>query len=603
MARNRNRDNFLIRDAKRVLDMIVEDNSDISDLSDGEESDDTIDYEPNASDGSSEESDPDDNADATEDVQAAPTKQRVAPNLKWKQSDVFIAEVEDYEEPESTFHDRVDVWSTFDYVKQYIDYEQFELLSTCTNIQTTLTNTRGLNTTPEEIQRFFGICLMMSCLGYPAIRMYWQKSFRVPVIADIMTRDRFFKIRGSLKVVVDADVSADTKLNDKFWKVRPLIDSVLKGCRAQPRSEHVAIDEQMIPFTGACPSKQYVPNKPNPVGLKNFVLANPQGLVLDFVIYQNSQQFQVGAVPNEYRIGIGGSVIVHLCETLSTGSRLFCDRYFTSLGLIQYLHEKKIYVTGTVMKNRISAPMKLVIDEKALAKRGRGSSNMVVQGDSKACVVTWFDNKPITLASSCFGIEPQEVCRRWSKKDKQYIEISRPSVVQEYNTNMGGVDLMDRMISFYRLKARTRKWTIRTIMHMFDLSVANAWILYKKDKVENRATRNDTMQFLEYRMDIAEHFMSTPDKKAVPDDSEENLGSDSDDEVQPVKRTKTVPVPSLPRRKSEAKHLPESVEMKNAMRCRREGCSGKSRIRCTSCKVFLCLTSVRNCYAGFHSGQ
>lgn len=110
----------------------------------------------------------------------------------------------------------------------------------------------------------------------------------MPLIADTMPRDRFFKIRRSIKVVIDADVSDATKQADKFWKVRPLIDSVLNGCRSQTRSREVAVNEQMIPFTGACPSKLKAPNKPNPVGLKNFVMASPRGFVLDFVIYQNA---------------------------------------------------------------------------------------------------------------------------------------------------------------------------------------------------------------------------------------------------------------------------------------------------------------------------
>jgi hypothetical protein len=37
--------------------------------------------------------------------------------------------------------------------------------------------------------------------------------------------------------------------------------------------KHLSVDEQMIPFCGTTSLKQYVKNRPNPEGIKNFVLA------------------------------------------------------------------------------------------------------------------------------------------------------------------------------------------------------------------------------------------------------------------------------------------------------------------------------------------
>jgi len=69
----------------------------------------------------------------------------------------------------------------------------------------------------------------------------------------MMTRDRYFKIRSSLKVVIDTDVSDDVKKDDSLWKVRPIIERVRAGSLKQARPADISIDEQTIPFTVFAP--------------------------------------------------------------------------------------------------------------------------------------------------------------------------------------------------------------------------------------------------------------------------------------------------------------------------------------------------------------
>ncbi|KAL3209716.1 hypothetical protein MRX96_052316 [Rhipicephalus microplus] len=143
---------------------------------------------------------------------------------------------------------------------------------------------------------------------------------------------------------------------------------------------------------------------------------------------------------------------------------------------------------------------------------------MWVRNDDKQVVVRWYDNKLVTLMSSLHGKEPQDTCRRWCAKEKRHIDVPRPHIVQAYNANMGGVDMADRMLSFYRMKARVKKWTIRCIFHLFDIALCNAWILYMQDMSSLRKQKKDILKFLDFRMSVADVLVAQMSQLSSDDD-------------------------------------------------------------------------------------
>ena len=84
----------------------------------------------------------------------------------------------------------------------------------------------------------------------------------------------------------------------------------------------------MIPFTGKVELKQYVPNKPNPDGIKNWVLASSTGLVLDFEISQGKDRLlrQLDLEHRANNPGMCECVVIHLCNDLQTNSDVYFDR-------------------------------------------------------------------------------------------------------------------------------------------------------------------------------------------------------------------------------------------------------------------------------------
>ena len=76
---------------------------------------------------------------------------------------------------------------------------------------------------------------------------------------------------------------------------------------------------------------------------------------------------------------------------------------------------------------------------------------------------------------------PVSVVRRWNKATKAFIDVQRPHIVDVYNRNMGGVDLLDSLTAKYKFPVKARRWYIYIFWHTITLAVVNAWLLYKRD--------------------------------------------------------------------------------------------------------------------------
>lgn len=91
----------------------------------------------------------------------------------------------------------------------------------------------------------------------------------------------------------------------------------------------------------------------------------------------------------------------------------------------------------------------------------------------------WLDKKSVVMASNLLSIGECDSVRRWNAATKSHIQVPRPEVIKEYNSTMGGVDLYTRLIHFYRIKIKSKKWSLRLIFHAVDMAVTNSWLEYK----------------------------------------------------------------------------------------------------------------------------
>ncbi|KAG5895400.1 hypothetical protein JTB14_029412 [Gonioctena quinquepunctata] len=62
----------------------------------------------------------------------------------------------------------------------------------------------------------------------------------------------------------------------------------------------------------------------------------------------------------------------------------------------------------------------------------------------------WVDNSTVTVASTCYSIQPFTNVKRYSKQEEKVVQFPQPNLSQKYNVSMGGSDLIDQNVPRYQ---------------------------------------------------------------------------------------------------------------------------------------------------------
>ena len=145
-----------------------------------------------------------------------------------------------------------------------------------------------------------------------------------------------------------------------------------------------------------------------------------------------------------------------------------------------------------------------MLSEKDLKKKGRGFFDYVVEANSGVTSLRWFDNGLVQLVSNYVGNDLASQARRWSKKKGRFIHIERPSMVVEYNSHMGGVDLCDMLLSLYRIRHRSTKYYMHIVFYCIGVAVVNGWLLYRRHMDQKNVPAKKQLSLLKFQTDLGE---------------------------------------------------------------------------------------------------
>ena len=427
-------------------------------------------------------------------------------------------------------------------------------------------------TTPEELKAYLGMNFVMGYHVLPSLRDYWctDSDMRVGYVAEVMTYERFVDIRANLHFSDNSkQLPRENPNHDRASKIRPIIDHFNSAFLAAVEpEEHQSIDEHMIKFKGHNIMKQYVKNKPVRWGFKMWArCASKSGYLYEFDFYTGKKQ--------ETEFGLGESVVLQLSDKLKgTVSKLYFDNFFTSVKLMQVLLDDKILACGTVRSNRKYLPTNLKKDK----DMKRGDSDFREANGIYA--LKWMDNKSVLLLSTITDPRETAFTERREKAKKEKTKVTCPTLVGDYNTYMGGVDLMDQKKVSYEVDRRSRiKYYLRPFHDILDIAINNAYILYQK---LNPGTK---IKSLDFRRSVARGLVGTFTSR------KHGLHSYTS-----KKRCTDSPAGGLP-----VSHLPEMTESRKRCKfCSTNGRENRTNVICKTCGIHLCFTAGRNCYAEYH---
>jgi hypothetical protein len=249
---------------------------------------------------------------------------------------------------------------------------------------------------------------------------------------------------------------------------------------------------------------------------------------------------------------------------------------------------------------------------------------LVCEEEGRVCLIAWYDKKPVHLLTT---LNTKKFCVARKVKDTgqgyKQIRVRAPSVLRLYNQGMGGTDLCDQNLSYYRNAMRSSKWQIRIFCHFVLLIGFNAHVLFKAHFKLTRGQRGFRLKsFLEEvarglcgrgrgiveltRMEVDEDTPVASTRRA----------RDGKDEEGPVHKYMRLPQ-ALALQSSLTDHHPQKWSSRAEVedeegnitiedqRPRCKMCATKTSYSCECCKVGLCLDAPRHsalsCWKIYHS--
>ena len=236
---------------------------------------------------------------------------------------------------------------------------------------------------------------------------------------------------------------------DKIHKISSFLNYLIEKWQENfYPSKDICVDETIIPFRGFFSFKVFLRNKPNPVGIFMYSLADSLSFyMLKVEIFQGISEHETNKYkPNDRNFAIVNRLIE---KYIDKGHIVYMDNYYTTVKLADYLYQRNTGCVGTLRFNRTG--------EKGLEKNmARKEVRTLYNKEFPHVLLTiWYDSIIVQAISNCFHID--NVLYKLSQRGHGWKQS--PLVFKEYNRKSRAIDKNNQLITYMKFpNGRTYKW-------------------------------------------------------------------------------------------------------------------------------------------------
>jgi len=496
-----------------------------------------------------------------------------------------------------------------DFVKLFIDDDFISLLVRETNrYGETKVNADNLKqhscmkkwqpTTLDEMKVFIALVIAMGLVQKSELQQYWSNSdvHGTPFFGKYMSRDRFLLILSNFHLADNTRQVPRGQVGfDPLFKIRPFITlCMVRFPDVYSPGKDLSFDEATCGWKGNLRFKVYNPAKPTKFGIKLYQVCEANnGYCIGFDIYTGNSSCTDYAdlILGENDCNTTTKVVVGLmarCGLLDSGHHVYLDNYYVSPELFSELELQNTYACGTLRKNRVGVPDAL---KKATLKLQSGEA--IFRRKDSLLAVKFHDKRDVHMMSTIH----QATMSILNKLDRRTnVPITKPTCIVDYCSLMGGVDLSDQINGYYSCLRKTSKWYKKLFFHLLNLSIINAYILYRK--FAPAKGEDSCKEHHPFRVSVVKALLQVAEEAPRPQ-TEKGRKSVGEKPTRLLDRHFPDYIPA----KEGAKRLRPLRDCFacNPKKSKRENCKRKqTSFWCPECSVALC---VPDCFRAYHTLQ